>query len=72
MDLIPKTKLKISKDKWLTTRIKYENDVYTRDIIELMCNKIYNWIHSQSEFELIIDYETFQQEFYQFFYDQYV
>ena len=72
MDPIPITKMKIIKERLLNTKIKYENDIYIRDILDMMCNKVYNWIHSNPDINLIMDYESFKNLFIQFIYDQYL
>ena len=46
MDLVPITKIKISKDRWLNTPIQYEDDLFIRDIVDILCTKVYNWINS--------------------------
>ena len=46
INLIPITKIKISKEDWLNKPIKYEEDLLVSDIIEIMCNKSYTWIKS--------------------------
>lgn len=71
-NLIPITKLKINKDKWLNTSIRYENDMYIKDIIEIMCQKTYQWILSKDDLTIITDYETFQENFIDLMYDKYL
>ena len=71
-NLIPITKLKINKDKWLNTSIRYENDMYIKDIIEIMCQKTYQWILSKDDLTIITDYETFHENFIDLMYDKYL
>ena len=70
--LIPITKLKISKDKWLTTPIQYEEDYTIKDVIEIMCQKMYQWILSKDDLTTITDYETFHEHFTTLIYDKYI
>ena len=69
MDLVPITKIKISKDRWLNTPIQYEDDLFIRDIVDILCTKVYNWINSKSDFYLVMDYDSFKIQFIQFIYD---
>ena len=39
-----KDKIKISKEKWLKSSIKYDDILVVGDIIEQMCEKTYAWI----------------------------
>jgi len=70
--LIPLTSLKISKDKWLTTPIQYEEDYTIKDVIEIMCQKTYQWILSKDDLTTITDYETFHEQFTNLIYDKYI
>ena len=38
---LPITKMKVSKDRWLMTKIKYEEDLTIKDILQDMMNKTY-------------------------------
>ena len=69
--LIPITKLKINKDKWLNTLIQYEEDYTIKDVIEIMCQKTYQWILSKDDLTIITDYETFHKEFTDLIYQKY-
>ena len=42
---IPITKMKISKDKWLNTKVKYEENLTVKDILEDMSTKSYEWVN---------------------------
>ena len=70
--LIPITQLKISKDKWLHTLIQYEEEYTIKDVIEIMCQKTYQWILSKDDLTIITDYETFQEQFTNLIYDKYI
>lgn len=71
MDPIPITKIKITKERWLNTRIQYEEDMYVRDIIDMLCNKVYNWTKSKNDFFLTMDYGSFKESFIQYMYQKY-
>ena len=66
------TKIKISKEKWLNQKIKYENDILFKDIIEDMCLESYKWMNSKEDFNIIIDYNLFQNEFIDLMYQKYL
>ena len=72
INLIPIVKIKISKEKWSTTPIKYEEDLLVRDIIEIMCDKSYQWIISKPDLTMVTDYNTFKEEFINLMYDKYL
>lgn len=72
MDPIPITKVKITKERWMNTPIQYEKDMYIKDILEMMCYKVYNWINSKPDFYLLMEYESFKTQFIQLIYDQYL
>ena len=72
MDLIPITKLKIPKDKWLNTPIQYEEDLFIKDIVEILSQKTYHWIVSKDDIEVIQDYDSFNKEFINLVYTKYV
>jgi len=71
MDPIPITEIKITKERWLNTRIQYEENMYVRDIIDMLCNKVYNWILSKNDFFLTMDYRSFKETFTQYMYQKY-
>ena len=72
MDLIPITHLKISKDKWLNKKIKYEEELRVEDVLDEMCLKSYDWILSKGDLDIICDYDTFKDDFINLCYDQYL
>ena len=72
MDLIPITKIKIEKQKWLETKIKYEENKTIKEVLEEMSFNIYNWSYNQEEFNTIVDYETFKNNFINLVYDKYL
>ena len=72
MDLIPITKMKINKDKWLQKKIKYEDDLIIKDILKIMSRKNYLWLESKEDITVLIDYESFEDRFIQLMYDKYL
>ena len=72
MDLIPITKIKIEKQKWLETNIKYEENKTIKEVLEEMSFNIYNWSYNQEEFNTIVDYETFKNDFINLVYHKYL
>ena len=72
MDLIPITKLKISKEKWLNTKIQYEDNYKLQNVLEIMSRKTYSWIKSKTDIEILMDYDSFQSEFINLMYNKYV
>ena len=72
MDLIPITKLKISKEKWLNTKIQYEDNLNIKNVLEIMSRKTYSWIKSKNDIEILMDYDSFQSEFINLMYNKYV
>ena len=71
-DLIPITRLKISNDKWLETQIKYDDDFLVKDVVDMMSEKIFHWIQSKSDLQLIVDQDSFKEEFINLLYDKYL
>ena len=72
MDLIPITKMKINKDKWLQTKIKYEDNLTIKDTLKIMSRKNYLWLESKEDITIITDYESFEDRFIQLIYDKYL
>lgn len=67
---LPITKMKVSKDRWLMTKIKYEEDLTIKDILEDMMNKTYEWINDRNDLENVSDYDSFKTNFIQTFYEK--
>ena len=65
-DLIPITRLKISKEKWLETQIKYDEDFLVKDVVDMMSEKIFHWIQSKSDLQMLVDQDSFKEEFINF------
>jgi len=65
MDLIPITKMIINKDKWLSKKIKYENDIYYNDIVNDIVDILINWIHQKDDLEITGDPQQIKNELIQ-------
>ena len=70
-NLVPITKVKIPKERWLSQKIKYETDITVRDILEDMTTKSYEWISDKNDLEHVQDYDSFKTDFINFLYDKY-
>jgi len=66
---LPITKMKISIDIWLNTKVKYEENLTVKDILEDMSTKTYEWIISQDDLALVTDYDSFKNDFIHLMYD---
>jgi len=71
INLVPITKISVSKDRWITTKIKYEDELTVKDVLEDMASKSYEWINHKSDLEHVQDYDSFKNEFINFLYDKY-
>lgn len=67
--LIPITKVKMSKDRWLNQKVKYEENLTVKDIIEDMSTKTYEWIIDKDDLSLVTDYDSFKNDFIHLMYD---
>ena len=72
LNLIPIIQIKISKEKWLATPIKYDNNYYVKDILSTLSLDTWNWIISKNDIEINNDYESFHNQFVDSFYKNYV
>jgi len=73
IDLIPITKIKISKKKWLELPIKYDDvGLKVKDIIEEMCERTYSWIMKKDDLDIVTDYDSFRKDFINLLYDKYL
>ena len=72
MDLIPITRLKISKEDWLELPIKYDDELKVKDIVEEICEKTYSWIESKDDLDVVTDYDSFKKDFINLLYDKYL
>ena len=62
MDLIPITKMIIDKDKWLSKKIKYEENIVTNDIINDINDMIIQWILEKEDLNITSDPEDMKQD----------
>ena len=62
MDLIPITKMIIDKDKWLSKKIKYEENIVTNDIINDINDMIIQWILEKEDLIITSDPEDMKQD----------
>lgn len=62
MDLIPITQMIIDKDKWLSQKIKYEDDIYYNDIINDISDIIIQWINEKDDLEITSDSQQFKND----------
>jgi len=67
--LVPITKTKIPIDKWLSTKVKYEENLTVKDILEDMNTKTYEWIVNKDDLSLVTDYDSFKNDFISLMYD---
>lgn len=72
MDIQPITKIKISKEKWLNQKVKYEDNTINKDLIEEMSLQTYEWINSKNDFHVIKDFDSFKSEFINLLYNKYL
>jgi hypothetical protein len=66
---VPITKVKMSKDRWLNTKVKYEDELTVKDILEDMSTKTYEWISDKDDLSLVTDYDSFKNDFISLMYD---
>ena len=57
MNLVPIIQNKLSKEKWLNLKVKYE-EITLQDILKEFSDEIYCWINVQLDIYLSIDNET--------------
>ena len=69
INLVPITKIKIPKERWLSQKIKYEEDLTLKDILEDMSTKSYEWVNYREDLEHVQDYDSFKNEFIQLIYN---
>lgn len=67
--LVPITKMKIPIDKWLNTKVKYEEVLTIKDILEDMSTKTYEWIIDKDDLSLVTDYDSFKNDFINLMYN---
>jgi len=67
--LVPITKVKMSKDRWLNTKVKYEENLTLKDILEDMTDKTYEWLSDKDDLALVTDYDSFKNDFISLMYN---
>lgn len=72
MNIIPITQNKINKNKWLNTKIKYDNTLNLNDILIDMSKNIYLWINNLTEYHLNTNKESFNNNFINMIYNKYL
>ena len=66
---LPITKTKIPIDRWLAQKVKYEENLTIKDILEDMNDKTYEWIIDKDDLALVTDYDSFKNDFIHLMYD---
>ena len=66
---LPITKMKIPIDRWLNTKVKYEENLTVKDILEDMTDKTYEWLSDKDDLALVTDYDSFKNDFISLMYD---
>lgn len=62
---------KISKDKWLNTKIKYSENIMS-DCLRYIFTRVIKWINNQDEIIYIGDFNTDYENFTEFIYNYYI
>ena len=71
-NLIPIIKINISKDNWIKTKIKYENDVTIYNLLCKLAYETYSLMDTFEDFNIIIDYTSFIDTFIDMIYRSYI
>ena len=66
---LPITKMRIPIDRWLNQKVKYEDELTIKDILEDMSTKTYEWIIDKDDLSLVTDPDTFKNDFIHLMYD---
>ena len=66
---LPITRMKIPIDRWLNKKVKYEENLTLKDILEDMNDKTYEWIIDKEDLSFVIDYDSFKNDFISLMYD---
>tara|TARA_B100001094_G_scaffold96643_1_gene92672 strand:- start:236 stop:670 length:435 start_codon:yes stop_codon:yes gene_type:complete len=61
--------MKIPIDRWLSTKVKYEENLTVKDVLEDMTDKTYEWIINKDDLALVTDYDSFKNDFIHLMYD---
>ena len=54
--------------EWIHTPIKYESNVFVKDILDLITNLVHAWILKQPDLEFNLTYDSFRQQYIQLLY----
>ena len=50
-------------NKWLLTKIDYEDNFFIKDVLEILLRHIVKWYNETNELSMTTDPETFEMEF---------
>tara|TARA_B100000035_G_C20983008_1_gene546409 strand:- start:378 stop:800 length:423 start_codon:yes stop_codon:yes gene_type:complete len=56
-------------DRWLSKKVKYEEVLTIKDILEDMSDKTYEWIISQDDLSFVCDPDSFKNDFINLMYN---
>lgn len=70
-NLLPITKNKLTKERWLNQKIKYEKDCTYLTIIDENIKVLYNWIDKTPDISFTNDKDSFRNDFINYLYNQY-
>jgi len=62
MNPIPITRIKMNQQKWLSTKIKYDDELLNNDIISEISHKIYQWIRETDDLILHEEYQVLHRQ----------
>ena len=62
MNPIPITRIKMNQQKWLSTKIKYDDELLYNDIISEISHKIYQWIRETDDLILHEEYQVLHHQ----------
>ena len=71
MEPIPITNIKISFKDWLNLPIKYEDNIFLKDILLDISNETYQWILNNDDLNPISDFNDFHDNFLKMIYEKY-
>tara|TARA_B100001287_G_scaffold36658_1_gene26085 strand:+ start:6269 stop:6760 length:492 start_codon:yes stop_codon:yes gene_type:complete len=71
-NLIPITQVKILKNTWIKTKIKYENDMTIYNLLCKLAYETYLLMNTFEDFNIIIDYTSFIDSFIDMIYRSYI
>ena len=71
-NLIPITQVKILKNTWIKTKIKYENEMTIYNLLCKLAYETYLLMNTFEDFNIIIDYTSFIDSFIDMIYRSYI